>query len=139
MVFVLYRGTIQFYVERDWILTRLSAIISHYLTKFMKHDKSNTAFLHEIVNIFSLISAIYLSEVTYVISSFILMTKLQELIPYATNIPWIYRSPWGKTIYEAFINNADCPKRYSFDGHPSTCKFLVVKELFLNGIQASSL
>ena len=39
----------------------------------MKRNKSNAAFLHEIVNIFS---AIYLSETTYVISSFNLMTEL---------------------------------------------------------------
>ena len=39
----------------------------------MKHNKWNTAFLHEIVIIFS---PIYLSETTYVISSFNLMTQL---------------------------------------------------------------
>ena len=39
----------------------------------MKHNKSNTAFWHEIVIIFS---KIYLSEATYVISSFSLMTDL---------------------------------------------------------------
>ena len=50
----------------------------------MKHNKSNTAFLHEIVIIFS---PIYLSEATYVISSFNLMTELQELIPDAIIIP----------------------------------------------------
>ena len=38
----------------------------------MKH-KSNTAFLHEVVIIFS---PIYLSEATYVISSFNLMAEL---------------------------------------------------------------
>ena len=42
----------------------------------MKHNKSNTAFLHEIVIIFS---PIYLSGATYVISSFNLITVLQEL------------------------------------------------------------
>ena len=51
----------------------------------MKHNKSNTVFLHEIVIIFSLI---YLSEATtYVISSFNLMTELSELIPDAIIIP----------------------------------------------------
>ena len=55
----------------------------------MKHIKSNTAFLHEIVIIFS---PIYLSEATYGISSFNLMTELQELLPDATIIPQIYRS-----------------------------------------------
>ena len=65
-------------------MTRLLVIISPYLAKFMKQNKSNTAFLREIVVIFSLI---YLSEDTYVISSFNLMTELQELIPDAIIIP----------------------------------------------------
>ena len=42
----------------------------------MKHNKLNTAFLREIVIIFS---KIYLSETAYVISSFSLITELQEL------------------------------------------------------------
>ena len=50
----------------------------------MKHNKSNTALLRELVIIFSLM---YLSEVTYVISSFSLKTELQKLIPYAITIP----------------------------------------------------
>ena len=52
----------------------------------MKHDKSNVAFLHEIVIIFS---KIYLSdtEAIYVISSFSLMTGLKEVIPDAIIIP----------------------------------------------------
>ena len=45
----------------------------------MKHNKSNTAFLHEIV----IFSRIYLSEAIYMISSFNLMVELQELIPNA--------------------------------------------------------
>ena len=65
MAFVLYSGTIQFQVERDLKLTRSSAVISPCLAKFMNHNKSNTAYLHEIVIIFS---PIYLSEATYVIS-----------------------------------------------------------------------
>ena len=32
-------------------------------------------------------------------------------------IPWIYRSPSAKTTHIAFINNADCPNRFSFNGH----------------------
>ena len=76
-------------MERNLKVTRLSALISPYLAKFMKHIKSNTAFLHEIVIIFS---PIYLSEATYGISSFNLMTELQELLPDATIIPQIYRS-----------------------------------------------
>ena len=64
MVFVLRTGTVQLLAERDWKLVRLSAIISPYLAKFMKHDKSNTVFVHEIVNFFS---PIYLSEVIYVL------------------------------------------------------------------------
>ena len=54
-------------------LFRLSATISPYLAKFMKHNKSNTPFLQEIVIIFS---KIYLLEATCVISSFNLMTDL---------------------------------------------------------------
>ena len=50
----------------------------------MKHDKSNAAFLNEIVIIFS---KIYLSEAIYVISSFSLMTGLKEVIPDAIIIP----------------------------------------------------
>ena len=65
-------------MERDLKLTRLSALISSYLAKFMKHNKSNGAFLHEIVII---LTPIYLSEATYVISTFNLMTELYELIP----------------------------------------------------------
>ena len=66
MVSALYRGTIQFQVERDLNLTRLSALISPYLANFMKHNKSNTTFLHEIVIIFS---SIYFSDATYLIQS----------------------------------------------------------------------
>ena len=66
IVFVLYSGTIRFQSERDLKLNIFSALISTYLAKFMKHNKSNTAFLHEIVIIFI---PIYLSEATYVISS----------------------------------------------------------------------
>ena len=33
-------------------LIRLSTLISSYFAKFMKHNKSNTVFLHEIVIIF---------------------------------------------------------------------------------------
>ena len=44
----------------------------------MKHNKSNTVFLHDIVITFS---PIYLSDATYVISSLNLMTELKELIP----------------------------------------------------------
>ena len=57
---------IDYQKEPDLKLTRLSAVISPYLAKFMKHNKSNTAFLREIVIIFS---PIYLSEAIYVISS----------------------------------------------------------------------
>ena len=58
----------------------------------MNYNKSNTTLLHDIVNFFDTIfSAIYLSEVTYVISSFNLMTELQVLISDALIIPWICR------------------------------------------------
>ena len=49
VVFVLCSDTFRFKAERDLKLTWLSALISHYLAKFKKHNKSNTAFLHEIV------------------------------------------------------------------------------------------
>ena len=75
MVFLLYRGIIQIKAERDLKLTRLSAIISPYLAKFMK---SNTAFVHDIVDIFP---SIYLLEATYVINSFNIRTELLKLIP----------------------------------------------------------
>ena len=51
---------------RDLKLTRLWAIISPCLTKFIKYNKLNTAFLHEIVIIFS---PFYLSETSLVINS----------------------------------------------------------------------
>ena len=54
----------------------------------MKHNKSNIAFVHEIVIIF-----VHLLEATNVISSFNLKIELQKLIPDAMFIPWIYRSP----------------------------------------------
>ena len=46
--------------------------------------------MHELVIVFS---PIYLSEATYVISSFNLMTELRELIPDAIIIQGIHRSP----------------------------------------------
>ena len=127
---VLYSGTIQFQAKRDLKLTRLSAIITPYLVKFMKHNKSNTTFLRQVVIIFS---PIYLSEATYVISSCNLISELRELIPDVIIIPRIYRSPQGKTIYVAFINNVGCPNRFSFDGHPSTSKFLLFIRYYCNG------
>ena len=36
-------------MKLDLKLTMLSAIISPYLLKFIKHSKSDTAFLHEII------------------------------------------------------------------------------------------
>ena len=63
----LYSGTIPFEAEFDLKLTRLSALISPCLTKLMKHNKSNTTFLREIV---IMVSLICLSEAPYVISSF---------------------------------------------------------------------
>ena len=70
-------------------------------------------------------SPIYLSENTYVISSLNLGSELYKLITDAMIIPWIYKSPKRKAIYVAFINNVDCPNRFSFDGHPSTSEFPV--------------
>ena len=71
-------------MEGDLTLTRLWAIISPYLAKFMKHKKLNATFVHEIVIIFS---EIYLSKATYVISSSNLRTELQKLLPDAMIIP----------------------------------------------------
>ena len=65
-------------MERDLKMTRLSALSSPYLAKFVKHNKWNTSFLRELVIIFS---PIYLLKAIFVISSFNLMTELQELIP----------------------------------------------------------
>ena len=87
----------------------------------MAHNKSSTALLHEIDFTFS---PIYLSEATYVISSFNLITVLNELIADAIIILQNYRSPWTKAIYVAFSNNTDYPNRSSFDGihvHPNSC------------------
>ena len=48
MVFVLYSGTIQPKAECYIKLARLSGIISPYLVKLIKHNKSNTVPLDEI-------------------------------------------------------------------------------------------
>ena len=53
MVFVLYSSTIQPKAKRYLKLTRLSDIISPYLVKLVKDNKSNTALFHEIVTTFS--------------------------------------------------------------------------------------
>ena len=90
LVFVFYSGTIQFQAERDLKMSRLSALSSTYLAKFMKHNKSNMAYLHEIIIIFS---PVHLSEATYMISSFNLMAEFKELIANAIIIPLIDRSP----------------------------------------------
>ena len=56
MMFVLCSGAIQLWRERDLKLTTLSAIASsYYLVKCMKHNKSNTALLYEVIIIFSAI------------------------------------------------------------------------------------
>ena len=75
-------------MEGELTLTRLWAIISPYLAKFMKDKKLNATLVHELVIIFS---AIYLSKATFVISSFNLRTELQKLLPDVMIIPWIYR------------------------------------------------
>ena len=59
-------------MEHGVKLTKLEALNSPYLAKFMKLNKSNTTALREIDIIFF---PIYLSEATYVISSFNLMTE----------------------------------------------------------------
>ena len=68
MVFTLHSGTIQPKAERFLVLTRLLGIISPYLVKLIKHNKSNTALLHEIVTTFS---PFCLSDTTNVINQFI--------------------------------------------------------------------
>ena len=65
-VFVEYNITVQLYVKRWLKLTISSTIISSYLVKFIKHNKSSTAFLDEIVIIFS---PFCLPGTTYIISS----------------------------------------------------------------------
>ena len=84
IVYLLYSGTIHLQVKRDLKLTRLLTIISPFLAKYMKHNKSNTTSLHEIAIIFS---SIYSLEATYLISSFNLRKKLKNLIPDAMIIP----------------------------------------------------
>ena len=91
-------------------------------TKFMKFNKSNTAFLHEIIIIFS---PLYILKTT-VITSFNQSAELKELKADPMIFPWIYRSRLGKTIHIAFTNSADCPNRFSFDWHPCTSKFLIL-------------
>ena len=59
----------------DFKLTTLSALISPYLTKFMKHNKSSTTFMHDSVIIFSPIHLSVAISIN-VISSFNLMTEL---------------------------------------------------------------
>ena len=81
MVLVLYGDTIQLKTELDLIMTRFLAFISLYLAKVIKHNKSNTVFLHDI---FVIVSSFYLSEITYVIR-----VKNFELIPDATVTPRI--------------------------------------------------
>ena len=73
IVFVLYSGANQFHAEFDLTLIRLSAHISPYLAKFMKHNKLNTAFLHESVIIFS---TVYIPETPNMISSFNVKVRL---------------------------------------------------------------
>ena len=124
-LFVLYSETIHFQAERDRRLGGLSALISPYLAKFMKHNKSNTAFLLEIVIIFF---PIYVPEATNVISSFNIMTVITVNSRCNNHSINLYHVR-GK-IYVAFINNADCPNRYYFDGHLSNFKFLVLTSIY---------
>ena len=78
-------------------MTGFSAVIPLYLAKVVKHNKSNTVFLHDI---FVIVSSFYLSEITYVIRG-----KNFELIPDAAVTPRIYKSCQGKTICTALVNN----------------------------------
>ena len=74
MVYVFYSGIVQLYVESDFKLTRLSVVISPYLTKFIKYTESNTAFLH--MRSLIIFLHFFLSASTYVISSFNLRVEL---------------------------------------------------------------
>ena len=69
----------QFLVECDLKLPRMSVIICPYLANFITYNKSNTAFLHEILIIF--FSRFYKSQTTYVISSFNLRKDADAIIP----------------------------------------------------------
>ena len=62
MLFLLYSEIVQLQAERNLKLTKLSATIRPYFVKFIKHNKLNTAFLHENVFVFYLF---YLSGTTY--------------------------------------------------------------------------
>ena len=62
MLFVLNHGTMHLLVELDLTLTRLRGNISPHRTNFIKHNKSNIAFLNEIIIIFP---PFYLSETLY--------------------------------------------------------------------------
>ena len=81
--------------------------ISPYLPKFIKHYKSNTAFIYEIDNIFS---SFYILETIY-------LTQSKNRT---------YRWPKGKTIHIAFINNKVCTNSFSFNWYQFTSKFLVL-------------
>ena len=72
MMLVLFSEAIQFYAERDLKLIRSSAIISPYLAELIRHNKWSAAFLHDIV----IFSPFYLSNATFVISSFNLRPEL---------------------------------------------------------------
>ena len=114
IVFLLYSGTIQLQVERDLKLTRFSANISLYLAKFMKHNKSNTTFVHEIVIIFSPIIRDHLCDQLIQFKDRDIKVN-SRCNNYSVNL----QITLGKsTIYVAFIYNRDCPNRFSFDGHP---------------------
>ena len=98
---VLYSGTIQLSAGRKSNLTTLSAIISPYLANFINLGKLNTAFLHESVIIFF---HFIFQKQFYVIN---VNSRCSE---HPMNL-WI---TLGKTIYIAFIDNVDCPKKILF-------------------------
>ena len=69
-------------------------------------------------------SLLYLSEITYAISSVNLRTELRKSIPGCKD-----------HVYIAYTNKADFPNRFSFDRRQSTYKFLfqqLVKSLSFN-------
>ena len=103
-------------------MNRLSAVISPYLPELIKCNKSNIEFLHEIFFIFP---HFFLIRDHLCVSLVQSKDRVMKLYSRCNDISMNhYRSPQGKTIYIAFINNADCPNKFSSHGHSFTSKFL---------------
>ena len=113
MVLVLYSRTIQFSAKRDLKLTRLSALISLNLTKFMKYNKLNTEYSHQIVSSFNLM-------IEYIRVN-------SRCNTYSMNLTDNLRE---KQYTQHLLIMRTAQIEYSFDGHPSTLNMLV-KATFL--------